>query len=226
MRFLITAIFFSLFSGSAFSQNTKAIVSVQLQNCFDRLNARPQNIGLQNPKKETTIQFWFSGNTFDFSDLDTGSYQVIFQIPGYAKDSVPVHITEYKKYKIVLCSDTIRYPTVKFVSMIDQLQDGESYLIEMFSQGCFHSFGDSLRIARNGNEYQLTRGKDQKKLSAIDIEAIRVFEKELHLTYEAFCTTTDIYYLKFRNETLKFTDSSCNWKGLYHLEEKLHLLKN
>lgn len=226
MRFIHSAILLFLFSLSAFSQNTKATVSIQLQNCFDRLCTRPQNIALQNPKKGTIMQFGNSGNTIEFTDLDTGKYQVFFQVSGYAEDSVPVHITEFKKYEIVLCSDSVRYPTVKFVGMIDQLKDGESYLIVMFSQGCFHHFGDSLRITRNGMEYELNRGKEIKKLSATDIELIRVFEKELHLTEDAYCTTTDIYYLKFRNQTLKFTDGSCNWNGLYHLEEKLHLLKN
>ncbi len=96
---------------------------------------------------------------------------------------------------------------------IDQLQNNESYTIEIFSSGCFHQSSQKLLIQRKKDVYTATKNKKVVTLSENAIAELRVFEAELTKTRNNHCTSTDIYKVKYKNQVLSHTDGSCTWHG-------------
>ncbi|MDX1651321.1 MAG: hypothetical protein R3277_02440 [Brumimicrobium sp.] len=108
-------------------------------------------------------------------------------------------------------------------TIIEQLNDNESFEIIMESNGCFHSTTDKLSIKKKKGVYTAIKGKRKKTLGEKDLAEIRDFEIKLRTFDEKMnvCTTTDTYLLKYRSYEFKYVDGTCAWNGMSHLIEKL-----
>lgn len=104
--------------------------------------------------------------------------------------------------------------TTEYVALIDLLQDGEQYEIEMISSGCFEQRRENLTIVHEGKTYKAVFGTKQLILNQNDLQALRDFEMGIRSAMGGACTTIETYVIKFRSETLHFSDASCShWFG-------------
>jgi hypothetical protein len=108
-----------------------------------------------------------------------------------------------------------------FIPLIDQLEVNESYTVFVKSSGCFNYSLDSFEIKRLKDHYTITLDTRQKTLTAGDIDSIRKFERELLTVNERGCTTTETYYVYFRNQHWSYRDGSCAWWGFSNLSRLL-----
>lgn len=98
-------------------------------------------------------------------------------------------------------------------TLIESLQNGESYSIEITSIGCFNGTRQTVVVSREADVLQVDFQDISKILSEADIEAFRTFEIQLRALKMGGCTTVDTYVLRFRNEEFRTSDGTCNWNG-------------
>lgn len=98
-------------------------------------------------------------------------------------------------------------------TIIEQLQNGESYFIEITSIGCFNGTRQTVVISKNENVYTANVQDDIKVLSETDINAFIEFEKQLRALKMGGCTTVDTYVLRYRGSEFRTSDGTCSWNG-------------
>ncbi|MDP5170497.1 MAG: hypothetical protein NWR72_09635 [Bacteroidia bacterium] len=156
-------------------------------------------------------------------DLEYGKYRIEYKTMFSKTESVNIELTEKKKYTIDLCLNYLDHESDLYQPFIDRLENGESYSIQVSSQGCFHSSNETITIKRKSDKFYLTfQGKD-RLLDNKEIRAIRYFEIELNYMESYGCTTTDTYVLKYKSKEVKISDGSCDWNGDYYLKKELNL---
>ncbi|HSY61378.1 MAG TPA: hypothetical protein VK796_05850 [Cytophaga sp.] len=140
-------------------------------------------------------------------------------------ENVFVNVSGDKKYTVELCVDYFNYAAEPYVPIMSRLQSGETYIIEMSSQGCFHHTAGTIVIANRSGELYLLFGSVERKLSDMDIETIKHFEMELNHMESLGCTTEVTYDLIYNNKKTRITDGSCSWNGSNYSKQNLHLIQ-
>lgn len=98
-------------------------------------------------------------------------------------------------------------------TIIESLQNGESYSIEITSVGCFNGTRETVVVSRETDTLSVSFQDFSKTLTEADIEAFKTFEVELRELSMGGCSTVDTYVLRFGNETFQTSDGTCSWNG-------------
>ena len=104
-------------------------------------------------------------------------------------------------------------------TLIEMLQNGESYSIEITSVGCFNGSRQTVVISKEADVLTASLQDSSKILTDYDIETFRTFEIQLRALQIGGCSTVDTYVLRFGNETFQTSDGTCNWHGYRKLIE-------
>ncbi|WP_300027635.1 hypothetical protein [uncultured Maribacter sp.] len=105
----------------------------------------------------------------------------------------------------------------RFPTMVESLQHGEQFTIQITSIGCFHGERQIITVL-NKDDVLIAHFKDKRKvLSPSDIDKFISFELQLRNIEFGGCTTIDTYVLSNDFESLKFSDSTCSWSGYKRL---------
>lgn len=118
---------------------------------------------------------------------------------------------------------------------LSKLQNGDSLIIDFYSQGCFHSYSRKIVIvkqqailkawlydAKPSKEINFNAKLIITKTATLNDKQIadyEIFEKELQLQNDGGCTTVDTYHIKSKYFSTKKMDGSCEWRGFYKLAE-------
>ncbi len=98
-------------------------------------------------------------------------------------------------------------------ALIEVLQNGESYSIEITSVGCFGGTQQTITISKDADVLTASYPDFSKILSEQDIEAFITFEHQLRILDVGGCSTVDTYVLRYGNETFQTSDGTCSWNG-------------
>lgn len=98
-------------------------------------------------------------------------------------------------------------------TLIELLEEGESFSIEITSIGCFNGTRQTLIVSKEADVYTASLKDSSKLLTPSDIQTIKSFEIELRELQMGGCTTVDTYVLRFGNETFRTSDGTCSWHG-------------
>jgi len=98
-------------------------------------------------------------------------------------------------------------------SLIEVLQDGESYAIEITSMGCFGGTKLMVTLSKEIDTITAQFQDSTKELTETDILVFIAFEKQLRNLKMGRCTTVDTYVLRSGSETFQTSDGTCNWHG-------------
>jgi hypothetical protein len=138
------------------------------------------------------------------------------------QDRIPLTIV-YKSNKVDTSSSII---------CVDSLKVGQSYFINVESNGCFHHSDLNLIISRDTGGYfasfkmkgkiegQKVNTKFKKtKLTNYQIDSVRNFEKQLlYVSASKYdCTTVDEYTLSIDSLKKVYTVDKCDWQGIGEL---------
>lgn len=106
-------------------------------------------------------------------------------------------------------------------TIIELLQNGEIFSIEITSMGCFHGTTQTLVINKEADVFTAYFKDKSRVLTEKEINAIINFELKLrHLSYGA-CTTIDTYVLRYGEEIFTTSDGTCTWNGGKKLLQQL-----
>lgn len=109
-------------------------------------------------------------------------------------------------------------------TIIEMLQNGERYSIEITSLGCFHGTRQTLTVSK---EADIVTAHFQDKtivLSEKEIQALVNFELQLRDLKIGGCTTVDTYVLRYGQDKFQTSDGTCMWNGGKKLLQNLGLL--
>jgi len=106
-------------------------------------------------------------------------------------------------------------------TIIELLQNGESYFIEITSVGCFGGTRQTITISKDADVLTASYPDFSKILSEKDIEAFITFELQLRGLSAGGCSNVDTYVLRYGNETFQTSDGTCSWNGGKKLLEKI-----
>ena len=122
--------------------------------------------------------------------------------------------------------------TSSFVVCVDSLTVGQSYLIHVESNGCFHHSELDLTISKDKSGYfasfkmkgkiegQKVNTKFKKtKLTNNQIDSVRNFERQLLYisALKNYCTTVDEYTLSIETDKKIYSVDNCDWEGMRKL---------
>ncbi|MBC7850459.1 MAG: hypothetical protein H7Y31_12030 [Chitinophagaceae bacterium] len=121
-------------------------------------------------------------------------------------------------------------------SMIDSLQPGQAFAINVKSVGCFHQSQLRLVIERKVQGYyadfkmegniegqKVKRSYKPIQLNHAKLDSIREFERQLKevSSQTNYCTTVDTYALSFGSVKKIYTTDKCEWPGIGKLTDVL-----
>ena len=98
-------------------------------------------------------------------------------------------------------------------TIIETLQDGESFSIEITSIGCFNGTRQTVIVSREADLYTAHFQDQIKVLSEDDFNAFKRFEVQLRNLKMGGCSTVDTYVLNFGNRKWQTSDGTCSWNG-------------
>ena len=98
-------------------------------------------------------------------------------------------------------------------TLIESLQNGESFSIEITSIGCFNGSRQTVFISKEEDTVTASLNDVSKLLTDTDIETLKSFELQLQSLKMGGCTTIDTYVLRFGNQTFQTSDGTCSWHG-------------
>lgn len=104
-------------------------------------------------------------------------------------------------------------------TIIELLEDGESYSIEITSIGCFNGTRQTVLITKDTGVLTASLQEVSKILTSSDIETFKSFEIQLRALEMGGCTTVDTYVIRYGNETFQTSDGTCSWHGYRELLE-------
>ncbi len=105
------------------------------------------------------------------------------------------------------------------LTLIESLENGESFSIEITSIGCFHGKRQTILISKETNVVTASWGAISKLLTDEDIQTFKSFEIELRKLKMGGCSTVDTYVLRFGNQMFQTSDGTCSWHGYRPLIE-------
>ena len=136
-------------------------------------------------------------------------------------------LTERKKYDVELCLNQFIHDKDTAQTIVNSIQNGESYSIKVASLGCFHFDVDSMVIRKSDETYFLLFNKKEKRLSNEDLIVIQHFEIELnYIALPGGCTTSTHYFLNYNQQEKYVVDDNCSWNGFYYLKKSLGLIED
>lgn len=184
----------------------------------------------------------FLSNPLLIGPLPAGQYRLRYDNIDGTELTKEVNITSRDTQAVTLCLDSFG---VYHSSEIEKLQEGDRITLHYFTQGCFHSVGETIMITRKGPDWVAelyrSRGwfdrnsggtmdlhdspgikKKKVKLNEAQLKAYVRFESELQQIQErGGCTTTDWYELNSPYLRISKTDGTCSWNGYAYLREAL-----
>lgn len=98
-------------------------------------------------------------------------------------------------------------------TVIELLQNGESYSIEITSVGCFGGTRQTITISKDADVLTASYPDFSKVLNEQHIQAFITFEHQLRVLSAGGCSTVDTYVIRFGNETFQTSDGTCSWNG-------------
>jgi len=108
-------------------------------------------------------------------------------------------------------------------TIIELLEEGESYSIEITSIGCFNGTRQTVVVSNEAGVLRANCQENSIVLTDKDIQAFVNFENQLRSLKIGGCTTVDTYVLRYRNEKFQTSDGTCTWNGGRKLLQKLGL---
>lgn len=106
-----------------------------------------------------------------------------------------------------------KYSVERFPTMVESLQNGDHFTIQIKSIGCFHNERQIITIINNEGILTAHFNNKRKLLSPSDIKELINFELQLRDLQLGGCTTVDTYVLTNNYESFKYSDSTCRWSG-------------
>ena len=97
--------------------------------------------------------------------------------------------------------------------MVETLQHGEHFYIEITSVGCFDGKQQTIRINNNNGVLTASLNSSTKILTEADVNELVHFELQLRELKLGGCSTVDTYVLSNAYETYKTHDGTCSWFG-------------
>jgi hypothetical protein len=162
-------------------------------------------------------------NSIKVSNLTAGNYKIRYRSLFNRWEYQEFVISSYSKKTIELSLDYYDYSSNKNILFIDELKVGEKLDINYKSRGCFHGFETQLEIRRDEKGFHFKFYKQEKLLTASELELLRQFEIELRCNMRRGCTTENRYTL-VNPENFDFfetVDGTCTWGGISYVLEKL-----
>jgi len=98
-------------------------------------------------------------------------------------------------------------------TLVELLQNGESYSIEITSIGCFNGSRQTLTVSKDADIISAHLKENTKELTGADIQKFIDFEHQLRALKMGGCTTVDTYVLSYQGETFRTSDGTCSWHG-------------
>ena len=108
-------------------------------------------------------------------------------------------------------------------TLIELLQDGESYSIEITSIGCFNGTRQTVVVSKETGVFTAHFQDKETVLNENDIDAFITFELQLRALKLGGCTTVDTYVLRYGGDKFQTSDGTCSWNGGRKLLEQLGL---
>lgn len=108
---------------------------------------------------------------------------------------------------------TNTYSVERLPTMIESLQHGEYYTIQITSIGCFHGKRQTVTVLNKEGILTASFNNERKILSPSDVNELILFEIQLREIPLGGCTTVDTYTLSNTYENFTISDGTCNWQG-------------
>tara|TARA_R110002051_G_scaffold55112_2_gene102926 strand:+ start:22556 stop:22999 length:444 start_codon:yes stop_codon:yes gene_type:complete len=108
-------------------------------------------------------------------------------------------------------------PIERLPTMVETLQYGEHFTIEITSVGCFAGKQQTIRIINNNGVLTASLNSSTILLTEANINELIRFELQLRELQIGGCTTVDTYVLSNAYETYKTSDGTCSWLGYKQL---------
>lgn len=112
---------------------------------------------------------------------------------------------------------------VEYKPLLNNLKNGEQFIINFESIGCFHNTNHTLKIEKKSDIIYAEYNGTTKQLNKKEIKSLGKFENELKKPKRTGCTTTSTYTIISMNDTQRIMDGSCSWNGFYNLMEDLSI---
>ena len=154
-----------------------------------------------------------------------------FQL-GIGKSPLLYGQTPQDQSQLTIAYKSKKVDTSSSVICVDSLKEGQSYFINVESNGCFHHSDLYLIISKDTDGYfasfkmkgkiegQKVNTKFKKtKLTNYQIDSVRNFERQLLFVSASKydCTTVDEYTLSIDTYKKIYTVDNCNWQGIAKL---------
>lgn len=110
-------------------------------------------------------------------------------------------------------SKNVNFETQDYPTIIESLQNGESYSIEITSIGCFNGTRQTVIISKKADVLTASFQDFSKILTEADVKAFKTFELQLQALDIGGCSTVDTYVIRHRNEEFQTNDGTCSWNG-------------
>ncbi|WP_405395814.1 hypothetical protein [Maribacter sp. Asnod2-G09] len=126
--------------------------------------------------------------------------------------SIFILTTSFKvDHSIVTAYNT--YSSERMPTMVEMLQHGEHYTIQITSIGCFHGKRQTITVLNKEGILTASLNNKRKILSPSDVNELIHFELQLREIPLGGCTTIDTYRISNDYETFTTSDGTCSWQG-------------
>ena len=98
-------------------------------------------------------------------------------------------------------------------TIIEFLENGESYSIEITSIGCFNGTRRTVVVSKEEDVFTVSFENFTKVLTEDDIQAFINFELQLRSLQIGGCSTIDTYVMRYGSEEFRTSDGTCSWLG-------------
>ncbi|WP_324025707.1 hypothetical protein QSV08_00620 [Maribacter sp. BPC-D8] len=126
--------------------------------------------------------------------------------------SIFILTTSFKVDHSIVTADNT-YSSERMPTMVEMLQHGEHYTIQITSIGCFHGKRQTITILNKEGILTASLNNKRKILSPSDVNELIHFELQLREIPLGACTTIDTYSISNDYETFTTSDGTCSWQG-------------
>ena len=99
------------------------------------------------------------------------------------------------------------------LTIIESLNDGDSYSIEITSVGCFGGSRQTVLVSNAEGILTASFQDTVITLTDSDIEAFKTFENQLKSLSMGGCTIVDTYVVRYGSQVFTTSDGTCSWNG-------------
>ena len=126
--------------------------------------------------------------------------------------SIFILTTSFKVDHSIVTADNT-YSSERMPTMVEMLQHGEHYTIQITSIGCFHGKRQTITVLNKEGILTASLNNKRKILSPSDVNELIHFELQLREIPLGGCTTIDTYSISNHYETFTISDGTCSWQG-------------